>query len=152
MSYCGLLLFSSDESSAIQQKNEKFCEDSTDALTAWLPRRTLRPLNPTPSCRITIIENNCRGIPSSFVKPVNYCCRARWRLLHAVSDNFTAAIACLVNFQEILGPKGLMKGSIVPNPRRSSACDCTCVLTRNQSLSRDSRAYHRLYWGSVFSS
>ena len=23
-----------------------------------------------------------------------------------------------------------MKGTIVPNPRRSSACDCTCVLTR----------------------
>ena len=28
-----------------------------------------------------------------------------------------------------------MKGTEVPNPRRSSACDCTCVLTR---LSRDS--------------
>ena len=28
-----------------------------------------------------------------------------------------------------------MKGPKVPNPRRSSACDCTCVLTR---LSRDS--------------
>ena len=26
----------------------------------------------------------------------------------------------------------------MPNPRRSSACDCTCVLTRNRSLSRDS--------------
>ena len=26
-------------------------------------------------------------------------------------------------------PKG-MKGTEVPNPRRSSACDCTCVLTR----------------------
>ena len=37
-----------------------------------------------------------------------------------------------------------MKGSIVPNPRRSSACDCTCVLTRNQSLSRDSHACHRI--------
>ena len=24
-----------------------------------------------------------------------------------------------------------MKGTEVPNPRRSSACDCTCVLTRN---------------------
>ena len=23
-----------------------------------------------------------------------------------------------------------MKGTEVPNPRRSSACDCTCVLTR----------------------
>ena len=32
-----------------------------------------------------------------------------------------------------------MKGTEVPNPRRSSACDCTCVLTRNRSLSRDSR-------------
>ena len=31
----------------------------------------------------------------------------------------------------------LMKGTEVPNPRRSSACDCTCVLTRNRSLSRD---------------
>ena len=31
-----------------------------------------------------------------------------------------------------------MKGTEVPNPRRSSACDCTCVLTRNRSLSRDS--------------
>ena len=29
------------------------------------------------------------------------------------------------------------KGPEVPNPRRSSACDCTCVLTRNQSLSCD---------------
>ena len=26
----------------------------------------------------------------------------------------------------------------MPNPRHSSACDCTCVLTRNRSLSRDS--------------
>ena len=26
----------------------------------------------------------------------------------------------------------------MPNTRRSSACDCTCVLTRNRSLSRDS--------------
>ena len=26
----------------------------------------------------------------------------------------------------------------MPNPRPSSACDCTCVLTRNHSLSRDS--------------
>ena len=25
----------------------------------------------------------------------------------------------------------VMKGSEVPNPRRSSACDCTCLLTRN---------------------
>ena len=24
----------------------------------------------------------------------------------------------------------IMKGTEVPNPRRSSACDCTCVLTR----------------------
>jgi len=32
----------------------------------------------------------------------------------------------------------LMKGTEVPNPRCSSACDCTCVLTRNRSLSRDS--------------
>ena len=31
-----------------------------------------------------------------------------------------------------------IKGTEVPNPWRSSACDCTCVLTRNQSLSRDS--------------
>ena len=30
-----------------------------------------------------------------------------------------------------------MKGTEVPNPRRRSACDCTCVLTRNWSLSRD---------------
>ena len=32
----------------------------------------------------------------------------------------------------------LMKGTEVPNPRRSSACNCTCVLTRNRSPSRDS--------------
>ena len=31
-----------------------------------------------------------------------------------------------------------MKGIEVPNPRRSSASDCTCVLTRNRSLSCDS--------------
>ena len=31
-----------------------------------------------------------------------------------------------------------MKGTEVPNPQRNSACDCTCVLTRNWSLSRDS--------------
>ena len=31
-----------------------------------------------------------------------------------------------------------MKGTEVPNPQRSSACDCTCVLTRNRSLSCDS--------------
>ena len=30
--------------------------------------------------------------------------------------------------------KVTMKGTEVPNPRRISACDCTCVLTR---LSRD---------------
>ena len=35
-----------------------------------------------------------------------------------------------------------MKGTEVPNPRRSSACDRTCVLTRNRSLSRDSHACH----------
>ena len=35
-----------------------------------------------------------------------------------------------------------MKATEVPNPRCSSACDCTCVLTRNQSLSRDSHACH----------
>ena len=28
-----------------------------------------------------------------------------------------------------------MKSIEVPNPRRNSACDCTCVLTRNRSLS-----------------
>jgi len=28
--------------------------------------------------------------------------------------------------------KLLMKGTEVPNPRRSSACDCTCVSTRNR--------------------
>ena len=32
----------------------------------------------------------------------------------------------------------IMKGTEVPNPRRSSACDCTCVLTRNRSLCHDS--------------
>ena len=32
----------------------------------------------------------------------------------------------------------LMKGTAVPNPRRSSACDCTCVLIRNRTLSHDS--------------
>ena len=32
----------------------------------------------------------------------------------------------------------VMKGTEVPNPRHSSACDCTCAFTRNQSLSRDS--------------
>ena len=32
----------------------------------------------------------------------------------------------------------LMKGTEVPNPRRSSACGCTCVLIRNRTLSRDS--------------
>ena len=37
-----------------------------------------------------------------------------------------------------------MKGTEVPNPRRSSACDCTCVLTRNRSLSRDSHACTRI--------
>ena len=31
-----------------------------------------------------------------------------------------------------------MKGTEVPNPRRSSACDCTCVLIRNRTLSHDS--------------
>ena len=31
-----------------------------------------------------------------------------------------------------------MKGTEVPIPRRSSACDCTCVLTRKRSLSCDS--------------
>ena len=31
-----------------------------------------------------------------------------------------------------------MKGTEVPNPRHSSACDCTCVLTKNRLLSRDS--------------
>ena len=31
-----------------------------------------------------------------------------------------------------------MKGPEVPNPWRSSACDCTYVLTRNRTLSRDS--------------
>ena len=31
-----------------------------------------------------------------------------------------------------------MKVTEVPNPRCNSACDCTCVLTRNRSLSRDS--------------
>ena len=35
-----------------------------------------------------------------------------------------------------------MKGTKVPNPRRSSACDSTCVLTRNRSLSRDSHTCH----------
>ena len=32
-----------------------------------------------------------------------------------------------------------MKATEVPNPRHSSACDCTC---RNRSLSRDSHACH----------
>ena len=31
-----------------------------------------------------------------------------------------------------------MKGTEVPNPRRSSACDCTCGLTRNQLPSCES--------------
>ena len=30
-----------------------------------------------------------------------------------------------------------MKGTEVPNPQCSSACDCICVLTRNRSMSRD---------------
>ena len=29
-----------------------------------------------------------------------------------------------------LRKRGVMKGTEVPNPRRSSACDCTCVLTK----------------------
>ena len=31
-----------------------------------------------------------------------------------------------------------MEGTEVPNPRRSSACDCTCMLIRNRTLSHDS--------------
>ena len=40
---------------------------------------------------------------------------------------------CKYNWEH--GLLAVMKGTKVPNPRRSSACDCTCVLTR---LSRDS--------------
>ena len=50
VSYYGPLLSISEESSAIQHKNENFCNDPTNTLTARLPWRTLRPLNPTPSC------------------------------------------------------------------------------------------------------
>ena len=47
------------------------------------------------------------------------------------------------HFTASLLPTGeTMKGTEVPNPRRSSACDRTCVLTRNRSLSRDSHACH----------
>jgi len=31
-----------------------------------------------------------------------------------------------------------MKGTEVPNPQRSGACDCTCAFIRNRTLSRDS--------------
>ena len=32
-----------------------------------------------------------------------------------------------------------MKNTEVPNPRRSSACDCTCVLTRINEMCESSR-------------
>ena len=64
VSYYGPVLSSSEESSAIQQKNEKFCKDPIDTFTTQLPWQMLRPLNPTPS----IIANNCRGIPLRLTK------------------------------------------------------------------------------------
>ena len=39
-----------------------------------------------------------------------------------------------------------MKGTEVPNPRRSSACDCTCVLTRNRSLSSVFPSWFHTIW------
>ena len=36
----------------------------------------------------------------------------------------------------------LMKGTEVPNPRRSSACDCTCVLTRIDHCLMNNRSCH----------
>ena len=40
-----------------------------------------------------------------------------------------------------------MKGTEVPNPRRSSACDCTCVLTRiDHCLVNDSIMTFALKW------
>ena len=40
-----------------------------------------------------------------------------------------------------------MKGTEVPNPRRSSACDCTCVLIRNRTRSV-THACHRILFCS----
>ena len=41
-----------------------------------------------------------------------------------------------------------MKGTEVPNPRRSSACDCTCVLTRIDHCLVNNRSCHacRCVW------
>jgi len=39
-----------------------------------------------------------------------------------------------------------MKGTEVSNPQRSSPCDCTCVLIRNQTLSRDSQSSNLIGW------
>ena len=42
-----------------------------------------------------------------------------------------------------------MKGTEVPNPRRSSACDCTCVLTRIDHCLVNNRSCHAFQMCSV---
>ena len=46
-----------------------------------------------------------------------------------VKCEYCEAATPLEELKVNIHPK-IMKGTEVPNPRRSSACDCTCVLTR----------------------
>ena len=59
-----------------------------------------------------------------------------WRV--AVISSLQSGCLVRINLATIHKLQSEMKGTKVPNPRHSNACDCTCVLTRNQSLSCDS--------------
>ena len=73
VSYYWLLLSNSEESSANQQKNEKFCKWCTYRMATLANASPLEshPLLPW----ITIIANNCRGIPPRFEKAVTIAAR-----------------------------------------------------------------------------
>ena len=68
------LLSSSEESSAIQQKNEKFCKDPTDVLTARLSWWTFRPLHAWIPPLPALNNNHCIYL-SGHTPEVRECCK-----------------------------------------------------------------------------
>ena len=95
---------------------------------------------------IFTVQNTEKAQPENDTKGVESHNTFSWNNFWSYFGNFKVSLLskkCFLNCLNILrtwshwGVQWLMKGTEVPNCRRSSACDCTCVLTRNRSLSCD---------------
>ena len=74
-----------------------------------------------------LVISLCLRLPAQILD----CCFPLLRtiMINSLTPGF---LECLVIYilQSICIATNVMKGTEVPNPRRNSACDCTCVLTR----------------------